>query len=253
MDYEIELREMNAYGTHYMPEEKKATCLFYGLLNLIRHIEENKGKANVKTPFQISLSNDCLRMLEMMINTAIMERKDGDKKEFRLTHDERMEIVKHMSLNIIRREVEFVCQDLEIYRKQGKVLSTEELTSDKGKDGLLRRYMRAKNMGFQPSGTHAHHIVSRGHDYASPSRRRLAKHKIRIDDPVNGVFLPGKKMYVDLSGKKGCKVNHNEIHTNEYYINVRNYLSRSAAEDYKSMCDALKEIALRLDKGEFKY
>ncbi|WP_259648535.1 AHH domain-containing protein, partial [Pseudomonas savastanoi] len=48
---------------------------------------------------------------------------------------------------------------------------------------------RMVNSGIaRPANSSAHHIVGDTSKLAEPARRIMAKHKIDIDDPTNGVF-----------------------------------------------------------------
>jgi hypothetical protein len=102
----------------------------------------------------------------------------------------------------------------------------------------------------RPVNSSAHAIVSGDMPEAKAARKILAKYKIRIDDPDNGVFLPRDKRYIPHDDLPNA-VNHAKLHTAEYYVNVTTILSQTnSAEECRL---ALRLIADELRNGEFEY
>ena len=83
---------------------------------------------------------------------------------------------------------------------------------------LLGEFMRAMNMPRPGARWEAHHIISGNHPEAEESRTVIASpvHKLRIDDPANGCWMPKTKadarptLYPNAIG-------HNRIHRERYY------------------------------------
>ena len=88
-------------------------------------------------------------------------------------------------------------------------------------------------------GWEAHHIVAGGDTRADPAREVLERYG--IDDPDNGVWLPGP-----TAGGGTDAASHRPVHTNAYYDDVNDALSgASSEEDARSRLRALEWL---LDK-----
>lgn len=112
------------------------------------------------------------------------------------------------------------------YRKDGKSMEYAELLSEDHSSKQLGKFMRAASMPRPGLNWEAHHMVSGGHKEAALARTILADDdiKIRIDDPVNGCWMPKTKsdarptLYPNAIG-------HNRIHREKYYNWITNRLA----------------------------
>lgn len=102
----------------------------------------------------------------------------------------------------------------------------------------------------QPPNVAAHAIVSGSHPEAKAARKILAKFKIRIDDPDNGVYLPRDARFIPHE-KMPDAACHSKVHTGEYYINVTNILNTATSELESGI--ALKLIAKKPSEGTLEH
>ena len=96
----------------------------------------------------------------------------------------------------------------------------------------------------------AHAIVSGSHAKAAPLRLILAKHRRRIDDPVNGCWLPHN------TAAKACMperlknaVPHSRIHRHHYYGWLRSVLRSNRIKNQTDLDSLLVSISFRLQTG----
>lgn len=151
---------------------------------------------------------------------------------------------------IATRSVKFGLMAYSKYAAEAKTMSQESLLAEKHRPQKMARYMSATGAGKKPPNTATHSIVSGNHVEAKAARKILARFKIRIDDPANGVFLPKNKKNVPHSHMPNAS-NHAEIHTEDYYLNITNQLSFATS---RNECIAiLKAIAIALQRGEQVY
>lgn len=92
-------------------------------------------------------------------------------------------------------------------------------------------------------GEFAHHIVAHGDARAREARAILAKFGIKLDEAVNGVFLPGFKRSPNVHGKAV----HSTVHTDAYYAAVERNLK--VATNKSQVEEVLRTIAANLEKG----
>ncbi len=84
----------------------------------------------------------------------------------------------------------------------------------------------------RPDGTDAHHIVALGHRLAAESRRILAQFGVKIDEAVNGVFLPSN---MKSSNPKNAIVHATLANNHKYYKIVE-----IALQEAKSQADVIQ-------------
>jgi RHS repeat-associated protein len=101
---------------------------------------------------------------------------------------------------------------------------------------ILRQRMIAEQ-GQPEKGWEAHHIVAVNDPRANGARAILGEAGIDINDPVNGVFLPGTKGL----GYTGPAAIHNKIHTTKYYEAVETLLESTGSEGVKSTLDFVRQ------------
>ena len=98
-----------------------------------------------------------------------------------------------------------------------------------------------------------HAMVSGGHAEAAVLRLIMAWHKVRIDDPINGCWLP--RNTAALSGmptRLRNAVPHSRIHRYNYYqwlINQELTDERTATKE--DLYRALTQIAFKLQTSQF--
>lgn len=211
--------------------------LMSGLIDIIRETQNKIGYYEMKSLTKTHLD----QVIEQTIN----------KQERKLTDAEIVSLAAKLYSQIMLKSTMQALSCLSGYYADSKHMSRQELLSEKHKPKRLSRYMKATGQ-TRHSNVAAHAIVSGGHTNpeAKAARRILARWKIRIDDPDNGVFLPRDSRYVPHMNMPEA-VTHSELHTREYYINVSSILSQTTTETECRL--ALRVIAEQLQSGKWKY
>jgi hypothetical protein len=122
--------------------------------------------------------------------------------------------------------------------------ATGKLDDQVADSSLLAANLQA-NGAARPEGWHAHHIVPGGDDRAAYARSVLARFGIGINDPANGVFLPGGSR----TQNPGGSAVHSRLHTERYYGLVNDTM-RSVV-DHNSAVAALQSIRSALQNGNW--
>ena len=135
------------------------------------------------------------------------------------------------------------------YQAEAKGMSRTEFLREEHDSKRLSRHIRATGIS-RPPNVAAHAIISGGHSEAKAARKILAKFKIRIDDPDNGVYLPRDARFIPHE-KMPDAANHAKVHTDEYYINMTNILNTATSELECRV--ALRLIAKKLRNGSLEY
>lgn len=123
----------------------------------------------------------------------------------------------------------------------GKVINAAR----RGSSTKLANALIAANIK-RPAGTDAHHIVALGHKLAIRSREILAKFGVKLDEAVNGVFLPSN---LKSPNPNGAIVHATLGNKRLYYEKVEAFL-----EQAKSKNDLIKRLAKireTLENGTF--
>lgn len=209
--------------------------LLVGLAEVIRETQRKVGYYEVKS------------IGEKYIDDAIKETLSREKRI--LTEAEIQALAAKLYTKILIKTTNRGLSLLSEYYAQASRMSMKELMSEKHKPSKLSRHMRYVGTN-RPSNVAAHAIVSGNHSEAIAARRILARWKIRIDDPDNGVFLPRDSRFIPHNELPNA-VNHAKLHSNEYYLNVTNMLGRSTSQN--ECRSALRLIALELQNGDFKF
>jgi len=187
---------------------------------------------------------DSEKLISDELNRAIKET------ERQLTEAQVVQHAARLYNQIATRSVKFGLMAYSKYAAEAQTMPQESLLAEKHRPQKMARYMSATGAGKKPPNTATHSIVSGSHELAEAARSILAKFKIRIDDPANGVFLPKNRNHVPHSHMPNAS-NHAEIHTDKYYLNITNQLSLATS---RSECVAiLKAIAIALQRGEQVY
>nr|WP_283777759.1 AHH domain-containing protein [Sansalvadorimonas sp. 2012CJ34-2] len=156
----------------------------------------------------------------------------------RMTIDELLEETKTRSLFLA----------LACYRKEGYKLSPKQLRVEPHDSSLLGKHLRAVDAARPHDDFEAHHIVVGGSKRAKRARKLLANLGIRIDDPLNGAWLPNFKRNVPHPSMPEAYA-HRPIHTKCYYLNIENILTQTM--NRKQAHWVLNKIAGQLQSGVF--
>ncbi|MCG7545724.1 AHH domain-containing protein [Pseudoalteromonas sp. MM17-2] len=164
-----------------------------------------------------------------------------------------IEIAQHAARlynQIATRSIKFGLMAYSKYASQARTMTKDMLLTEKHRPNRMTRYMAATGSGKKPPNTATHAIVSGTHELASAARKILAKFKIRIDDPANGVYLPKNDNYIPHPQMPDAS-NHAKIHTVQYYLNITNQLSLANTRD--ECVQILHAIAKALQEGKYGY
>ena len=213
--------------------------LMMGLVDVIRQTEAEIGYYKMK-----EMTSE---HLDSVLDETIKQKAKLEKTK--LTQTEITGLAAKLYHKIMSRSTIQALSALSAYHKAGKSMSRKDLMSEKHKPRRLGRFMKGTGIQRAPN-TAAHAIVSGSHPEARAARRILAKFKIRIDDPDNGVFLPKSEDYVPHPEMPDAH-NHAKIHTEEYYVNITTVLS-TATSEYECRL-ALRLIRDKLVDGSLEY
>lgn len=169
--------------------------------------------------------------------------------ERNLTNAEIASLSAKLFTQIMSRSVRQGLSALSKYYHDGKTMDKNQLIDEKHKPDRLSRFMKSSGI-TRPVNTAAHAIISGAHERATAARKILAKWKIRIDDPDNGVFLPKNSDYTPHPQMPQA-VNHAAIHTKEYYVNITAMLTPTKSEEECRL--VLKLIGKMLQQGTLEY
>ncbi len=213
--------------------------LMSGLIAVIRETNESIGYYKMK-----AMSGNYLNdVIDETIN------KENEKQNIKLTEAEVHALTGKLYTELMMKGTIQALSALSAYCVDARCMSREELLKEEHSPSRLARHKRATG-ARRPVNTAAHAIVSGAHPNTEAARKILAKYKIRVDDPDDGVFLPRDSRYIPHSELPGA-VDHAEIHTEEYYVNVTNLLRQTKSALECRM--ALRLIAGKLRKGTMRY
>ena len=139
---------------------------------------------------------------------------------------------------------------LNSYRSEVKNMSRRELVSEKHNSKLLGKHLFATGSSKPAKEFEAHAIISGGSEYARSARIILARYGIRIDDPVNGVWLPNFKKNVPHNKMPNAPA-HRTIHTPQYYVNLLAVLVVAGSKE--EVPKTLSKVRKRLTEWRFPY
>ena len=209
--------------------------LLSGLIEVIRETDRRIGYYEMKKMAGEHVTASALEQLE--------------KRNKHLSALEVTRLAAKLYNKIMIRSTVQALSELANYQSDRKGMSRQELQSEDHSPSRLSRHIRATGE-TRPQNVSAHAIVSGSHREAAAARRILAKFKIRIDDPDNGVYLPRDHRFMPHEDMPDA-ANHSEIHTREYYINATNILSTATTE--LECRTALRLIARKLKEGTLEY
>lgn len=141
---------------------------------------------------------------------------------------------------------------IEQYRARGREMLPEDLEAETHNSTLLGQFMELEGDPRPHQLCDAHAIVSGGHTLAARTRAVLAWFQRRIDDPVNGCWLP-RNTAAKSQMPKGLKnaVPHSRIHRKKYYRWLNRVLSLTVIKNDAMLVQTLKMIETKLQHGSF--
>ena len=136
------------------------------------------------------------------------------------------------------------------YRLRAKTMNNKLLVKEKHVPPRLGKHMSISGMLKPDLDFEAHAIISGASQHAIAARAILARYKIRIDDPINGVWLPNFTRNVPHNKMPQAQA-HRTLHTIQYYLNLDEVLADvSSRED---LVDILSKVRCRLVEGRFPF
>jgi len=209
--------------------------LMIGLIEVIRETEKQIGYYEMQKMTKEHLDKNSKPILE--------------KKAKNLTSAEITALAAKLYNKLMMKGTIQALSALSKYQAEAKGMNYHQFLKEPHDSKRLSRHLKATGI-LKPANVAAHAIISGSHPEAKAARRILAKFKIRIDDPDNGVYLPRDSRFIPHE-KMPDAANHAKVHTNEYYLNVANILRTSTSQLECRV--ALKLIAKKLQEGTLEY
>ncbi|MCL6272144.1 AHH domain-containing protein [Sansalvadorimonas sp. 2012CJ34-2] len=139
---------------------------------------------------------------------------------------------------------------LDVYRLAGKYKELDDLEEEEHQSKQLALHMALENDPRPHEECHAHATVSGVHKGAATQRAIIAWHRIRIDDPHNGCWLPrNTASLVKMPEHLRKAVPHSRIHRFNYYFWLDREINMNKIKSQKQLIKALDEIENRLQSG----
>jgi len=136
---------------------------------------------------------------------------------------------------------------LDEYRYSAVGMSKREIRIEAHQSKRLGEHLAILGDEKPHPACHAHAIVSGAHKRAARLRGILAFHKIRIDDPFNGCWLPENTNAKSLMPPRLKKaVPHSRIHRFNYYFWLRQEINTKKTKSPDDVKYALKTIGHQL-------
>ncbi|MGB0503439.1 MAG: AHH domain-containing protein [Thalassolituus sp.] len=136
------------------------------------------------------------------------------------------------------------------YREEAAGMSLLEVKGEGHSSGNLASNMARMGDPRPHELCDAHAVVSGAHPKAAPLRLILAKHRRRIDDPINGCWLPhntAAKSHMPERLKNA--VPHSRIHRHHYYGWLRSVLRSNRIKSQADLDKLLVGVSFRLQTG----
>ncbi len=209
--------------------------LMIGLIEVIRETEKKIGYYEMKKMAKDHLNANSKVIIE--------------KKAKNLTTQEITNLAAKLYSKLMMRGTIQALSALSQYQAEAKGMSKICFLKEEHSADRLCRHIKAQGVK-RPPNVAAHAIVSGSHPEAKAARKILAKFKIRIDDPDNGVYLPRDSRFIPHEEMPYAAA-HAKVHTEEYYINVTNILNTTTSSFECRV--ALKLIAKKLRDGTLEY
>jgi hypothetical protein len=142
--------------------------------------------------------------------------------------------------------------DMLVYTMSGQSMSRSALEKECHDSSKLGERMAVVNDGKPHKLCHAHAIISGGHPKAVTLRAIMAKFGVRIDDPVNGCWLPENTAALkEMPSRLQSAVPHSRIHRNNYYFWLGSYVKMSITKDTSYLRFQLGMVETALQSGNF--
>lgn len=141
---------------------------------------------------------------------------------------------------------------LNAYRAQAKHMTQKELEEEQHASRLMGEFMVASGDPRPHSLCDAHAIISGRHTGAARVRAVLAWFQRRIDDPINGCWLPrntAAKQHMPRRLRNA--VAHSRIHRKGYYMWLQNFINVTTVKTEQQLEGALKMAQLKLQSSTF--
>lgn len=136
---------------------------------------------------------------------------------------------------------------LQCFIDEGKSMTFTELMTEKHCSKRIGRHLSVSGYNRPSDDFEAHAIVSGGHSRAFIAREILAQFNIRIDEPVNGVWLPNFKKNLHLY--PSYTQAHRNLHRKAYYLNITACLEQAMSASHARAI--LRRIAQGVVTGAF--
>lgn len=141
---------------------------------------------------------------------------------------------------------------LNAYRAQAKDMSPDELLDEVHDSRLLGQFMAAGGDPRPHPLCDAHAIVSGGHTGAARIRAVLAWFQRRIDDPINGCWLPrNTAAKSQMPRHLASAVPHSRIHRKGYYSWLQGLISLTTVKTEEALEQALRMARHALQSSTF--
>jgi hypothetical protein len=209
--------------------------LMIGLVEVIRETQKNIGYFEMKEMTKDHLNKNSKKIIK--------------RKAKKLSEAEIFALAAKLYTKLMMRGTIQALEALATYQAEAKGMNKQQFLKEGHDPSRLSRHIKATGVS-RPPNVAAHAIVSGSHPEANAARKILAKFKIRIDDPDNGVYLPRDSRFIPHEEMPDA-ANHAKVHTDEYYINITNVLSTSTSAQECRV--ALKLIAKKLRDGSLGY
>lgn len=139
---------------------------------------------------------------------------------------------------------------LDQYRIDADQMTTRELANEKHKSTRLAKHMCKSGDPKPSSHCDCHAIVSGGMKQAIQIRAILAWLKVRIDDPVNGCWLPRDwEDRAHMPNYLRKAVPHRRIHHKSYYAWLAGRINVTAIQNTDQLEEALRMARRMLQSG----
>ncbi|WP_103654492.1 AHH domain-containing protein [Agarilytica rhodophyticola] len=139
---------------------------------------------------------------------------------------------------------------LDQYRMEAMQMSTEQLKTEKHKSSRLAEHMRKSGDPRPSSRCDCHAIVSGGMRQAIEIRAVMAWLKVRIDDPVNGCWLPRDwDDRAHMPNHLRSAVPHRRIHHRQYYLWLASRINVRIIKNSDQLINALRMARRLLQSG----
>lgn len=139
---------------------------------------------------------------------------------------------------------------LDRYRAKSANMSYDDFINEKHRSSRLGKMMACAGEPRPSNRCDAHAIISGAHNRAAQLRAILAWCKRRIDDPVNGCWLPrseADKPHMPPHLRKA--VAHNRIHRNEYFIWLNGLIRPATVKNDDDLVRILRMVKTRLQSS----